>query len=55
MEMDIAIATELTTMERIEHLLTVLACGITGQPAHRVCPWIQSGIDQFMGEFNGKR
>jgi hypothetical protein len=40
-------ADELTNMERIEHLLTTVACALTGQPAHVVCPWRSRGIEQF--------
>lgn len=42
-----AVAKELTTMERIEHLLTVVACALTRQPAHAVCPWRAEGLSQF--------
>lgn len=48
MDADAAIAKELTTPERIEHLLTVVACALTRQPAHVVCPWRASGIADFM-------
>jgi hypothetical protein len=47
MEAPVSLASELTTMERIEHLLTVLACSVTGQPAHRICPWMSAGIENF--------
>ena len=48
MDADAHLAQELTTAERIEHLLTVVACSLTGQPAHQVCPWRREGIDGFM-------
>lgn len=48
MDADVQLAQELTTTERIEHLLTVVACALTGQPAHSVCPWRKSGIDGFL-------
>jgi len=34
-------------MERLEHLLTVVACALTRQPAHVVCPWRQQGLARF--------
>lgn len=48
MDADAELASELTTMERIEHLLTVVACSMTGQGAHVVCPWRRSGIEDFV-------
>lgn len=48
MDAPLGLASELTTLERIEHLLTVVACGMTGQPAHVVCPWRRAGIAQFL-------
>lgn len=48
MDAELALASELTTMERVEYLLTVVACSITGQPAYTICPWRKSGIDGFM-------
>lgn len=39
---------ELTNMERIEFLLTTIACALTGQPAHVLCPWRRAGIDSFL-------
>jgi hypothetical protein len=47
MDAPLAIAQELTAVERVEHLLTVVACSLTGQPAHVVCPWRRAGIDSF--------
>jgi hypothetical protein len=48
LDAEAAIAKELTTMERIEHLLTVVACALTRQPAHVVCPWRAEGLNQFL-------
>ncbi len=48
MDAPLAIAQELTAVERVEHLLTVVACSLTGQPAHVVCPWRRAGIDSFL-------
>mgnify|MGYP003344765052 CR=1 FL=1 len=48
MDAEIHLASDLTNAERIEHLLTVVACALTGQPAHQVCPWRRAGIDDFM-------
>lgn len=45
---DPELAKELTTLERIEHLLTVMACAATRQPAHVVCPWRRAGIAAFL-------
>lgn len=39
---------EVTNMERIEYLLTTIACALTNQPAHVLCPWRARGIDGFM-------
>jgi hypothetical protein len=35
-------------MERIEHLLTIVACSLTGQPAHVLCPWRRKGVEEFL-------
>jgi hypothetical protein len=48
MDADLALSKELTTLERVEYLLTVVACAVTGQPAHQVCPWRRAGIENFM-------
>lgn len=48
MEAEIGLAQEVTTIERVEYLLTVVACSLTGQPAHVVCPWRRAGIESFM-------
>jgi len=41
---------ELTTLERVEFLLGVMACAITGRKPHELFPWVKSGIDQFQAE-----
>lgn len=48
MDAPVALAKELTTLERVEFLLTVVACSLTGKPPHVLCPWQKSGIDNFM-------
>lgn len=48
MDADLALAHELTTMERVEYLLTVVACSLTGQQPHVLCPWRRAGIERFM-------
>ena len=50
MDADVDLSSELTTMERIEHLLTVVACALTGKQPQHFCPWTRSGIDQFVKE-----
>lgn len=41
---------ELTTMERCEHLLGVIACVLSGRPARDVMPWVRRGLDEFAQE-----
>lgn len=48
MDSEIGLAQEVTTMERVEYLLTVVACSLTGQPAHVICPWRRAGIERFL-------
>jgi len=48
MDAPVALAKELTTLERVEFLLTVVACSLTGKPPHVLCPWQKSGIEDFM-------
>lgn len=48
MDAPMGLAKELTTMERVEFLLTVVACTLTGKPPQTICPWNKSGIDQFV-------
>lgn len=55
MDAPLGLAAELTTLERIEHLLTVIACATTGQPAHVVCPWRRAGIASFLKAVSGGR
>ena len=48
MDAPVALAKELTTLERVEFLLTVVACSLTGKQPHVLCPWQKSGIEDFM-------
>lgn len=41
-------STELTTLERMEFLLGVLACAATGKRPHELFPWVRAGIDDMM-------
>lgn len=43
---------ELTTAERCEHLLAVIACAMTGKAPHEFMPWVKRGIAEFMGEMS---
>lgn len=45
MSMDAALAKELTTQERCEHLLGVIACALTGRRPHEVMPWLRGNLD----------
>lgn len=47
MDAPVALSKELTTMERMEFLLTVVACSLTGKAPHSLLPWRQSGIEEF--------
>lgn len=55
MDAEAGLAREATTLERIEHLLTVVACAMTGQQPHVLLPWRRAGIDSFMGALDGRR
>lgn len=46
-------STEATNMERIEFLLTTIACALTAQPAHVLLPWRRAGIDGFAKAVRG--
>ena len=35
-------AVQQTTEERIESLLLVIACSLTGKPPHKVAPWLMT-------------
>jgi hypothetical protein len=48
MDAELHLAQEETTMERVEYLLTVVACSLTGQPAHVLCPWRRRGVEGFL-------
>ena len=47
--MDAALANQLTTEERSEYLLGVIACAITGKRPQQVFPWLRSSGDGFHG------
>lgn len=42
--------TELTTLERVEFLLGVIACSSTGRKPHELFPWVRAGLDEFARE-----
>lgn len=42
--------TELTTLERVEYLLGILACATTGKRPHELFPWVRNGIEDFARE-----
>lgn len=42
--------TELTTGERCEFLLGVIACAMTGKRPADLFPWVRGGIDQLYQE-----
>ncbi|MEY4847408.1 MAG: hypothetical protein RLZZ36_521 [Pseudomonadota bacterium] len=51
MIMPVALARlEMTTGERCEHLLGVIACTLTGKRPHEFMPWVRSGLDEFARE-----
>lgn len=51
MTMPLAIArTEMTTDERCEFLLGVIACALTGQKPAQLFPWVKRGISEFVEE-----
>lgn len=47
MDAPIGLSKELTTMERIEFLLTVVACSLTGKQPQTLLPWRTAGIEEF--------
>lgn len=53
MDAELHLAQEETTMERVEYLLTVVACSLTGQPAHVLCPWRRRGVEGFLQAVTG--
>lgn len=54
MTMPLGIArTEMTTAERCEFLLGVIACALTGQRPQQLFPWIRRGIEEFAEEVSG--
>lgn len=48
LDAEAALASEHTTLERIEYLLATLACAVTGQTPHALLPWRRAGIESFM-------
>jgi hypothetical protein len=42
--------TEMTTEERQEFLLGVIACAVTGTKPAQLFPWIKRGLDEFFQE-----
>ncbi len=42
--------TEMTTGERCEFLLGVIACAMTGKRPAELFPWVRGGIDQMLRE-----
>lgn len=48
MDAPLALSKEPTTLERVEFLLTVVACSLTGKQPQALCPWHRSGINEFM-------
>lgn len=54
LDADAALASEHTTLERIEYLLATLACAMTGQSPQNLLPWRRRGIEDFMGRINGQ-
>jgi len=55
MDAEAGLSRELTTLERIEHLLTVVACNLTGTQPHVLLPWKRAGVSQFMEAVDGRR
>ena len=49
MQMDAALANHLTSEERREHLLGVIACALTGQRPHQLFPWLRTDPVVFNG------
>ena len=45
MIMPAGLAKELTTAERCEHLLGVIAVALTGRRPHQVMPWLVRGLE----------
>jgi len=45
MTMDAGLASELTTPERCEHLLGVIACALTRRRPTDVMPWLKGNFD----------
>jgi hypothetical protein len=54
LDADAALASEHTTLERIEYLLATLACAMTNQSPQQLLPWRRRGIEDFMGRIHGQ-
>lgn len=45
--------TEMTTEERQEFLLGVIACSLTGRKPAQLFPWVKRGLEEFFQEVAG--
>jgi len=45
MHMEAGLANQLTNGERIEHLLVVIACALTGKRPYQLFPWMRSDVN----------
>jgi hypothetical protein len=53
MTMPLALASaEMTTGERCEYLLTVIACAMTHKRPHELLPWVRAGLHEFAEGFH---
>lgn len=41
---------EMTTEERCEYLLGIIACAVTRRPPSELFPWVRQGLSQFLAE-----
>jgi hypothetical protein len=46
-------SSEMTTLERCEFLLGVIACAQTRQRPHELFPWVKAGVAEFEKEVFG--
>lgn len=44
MNMELGLAKDLTSQERCEHLLGVIACAVTGRRPGEVMPWLMGDL-----------
>lgn len=51
--MDCGLSGEMTSEERQEHLLLVIACATSHQRARDVAPWIKARLNAFEEAFHG--